>query len=240
MLAEFRVQESGKENMGTEGSIGSKASRQGSFAFLNAQRPESISPLKGPAEGEITNEELDTSVPAGGFLEIAKIPILELDEPKKSLQRDVNHVFRDVDKSTEYTLVALSSIAAILSFAELLSDTQSFAKASMWAHELSQDFISNTLKTVWDLLQIEIPEVTTLERLRTPSELKILLSHLISLREVNGVIPKFRFRKLYQKFTVIHEFFLLLDIHIFPNFANIHKEGIILLIRIKLRHIFCI
>ena len=149
----------------------------------------------------------------------------EIDEPLKALQRDVNHVFREVDQSTEYTLLTMCGIAAILAFAELLDDREMFSKAILCAHELSRDFISNTLKTVWDLLNKELPQKTTLAAIRNPEELKTLLQSLINLRAVNGIPPKLRMRKLHHKFATLHTLFTLVDIHIFPNSTSAHKEG---------------
>lgn len=195
----------------------SPSSKHGSFSFLaKSQKPAT------PEEGK---DPADSSEKSDNGEEPANVTEQLSDEPIKALQRDVDHVYREVDRCTEYTLVAMSSIAAILSFAELLNDKETFAKASMWAHEMSQDFISNTLKTVWDLLNKEIPQKTSLAALRDPSELKELLVQLSVLRAVDGVAPKLRVRKLYQKFATIQEFFRLVDIHIFPNFAQVHSEG---------------
>jgi hypothetical protein len=163
--------------------------------------------------------------------ELVKDAKIEIEDPRKAIQRDVNQVFQSVNRCTEYTLVALSSIAAISSFAELLGDMTTFAKASLMAHQLSQDFISNTLKTVWDLLNIELPIEATLAALRNPDELKNLLQMLVALRSENGATSKFGIRKFYHKFAVVHEFLLLWDIHVFPNFANAHSEGNFFLIK---------
>ncbi|KAI8897875.1 WD40-repeat-containing domain protein [Globomyces pollinis-pini] len=144
----------------------------------------------------------------------------------RALQRDVDHVFKEVDQCTEYILVAMCSVSAILGFAELLDDQEMFRKATQWAHEISQGFVSNTLKTVWDLFNREIPHETTLATLRNPTELKGLLLKLIKLREVDGMVPKLKYRKLYHKFATLHDIFTLMDIHIFPNFVFVHKEGV--------------
>jgi hypothetical protein len=188
-------------------------SQEGSFGFLannGGEKREEISKT-----GSSTPVE---TVPPG-------FEGQEIDAPQKALQRDVNHVFREIDQSVEYTLLTLCSIAAILAFAELLGDKEMFAKASLCAHELSRDFISNTLKTVWDLLNKELPQQTTLSAIRNPNELKVLIQTLINLRSVNGIAPKLRMRKLHYKFSTLHTFFSLVDIHLFPNFANVHKEG---------------
>ena len=200
---------------GADGSL--KGSNRGSFSFLASALTETTAP---PKSGSATPDEDPTEI-------IQQVDIsTTLNEPVKALQRDVNHVFREVDQSTEYTLLTLCSITAVLSFAELLGDKEMFAKALNWAHDLSKDFISNTLKTVWDLLNKEIPNKTTLAALRNPTDLKGLLQYLIASRSVDGVPPKLRMRKLHQKFATLNMFFTLVDIHIFPNFAPVHKEGI--------------
>lgn len=203
----------------TDVAEGPAGSTHGSFAFLaNAEEvTKDIDDI--PKSGEITPADLEeVEIPIVDAVEVS-------DEPLRALQRDVNHVFREVDESTEYTLLAMCSIAAVLSFSELLGDKETFQKASAWAHDLSKDFISNTLKTVWDLFNKEIPQKTNLATLRNPSELKVLIQHLITLRTTNGSPPKLRMRKLYQKFSTLHMFFTLVDVHIFPNFTPVHKEG---------------
>jgi hypothetical protein len=195
-------------------------SLNGSFSFL-ASNPTEVKKEgeENQRSGTVTPEEEETTI---------QLPADEAgktDEPLLALQRDVNHVFREVDESTEYTLLTICSIAAVLAFAEFLGDKETFQKASIWAHELSKDFISNTLKTVWDLLNREIPQKNSLAALRNPTELKSLIQYLLALRSVNGVTPKLRMRKIPQKFATLHIFFTLVDIHIFPNFAPVHKDG---------------
>ena len=189
-------------------------SNKGSFQFLvNDNDNEELGKT-----GTSTPEE---QIPATGQGLMAGT----IDEPHLALQRDVNHVFREVDQSTEYTLLTMCSIAGMLAFSELLQDREVFAKANMIAHDLSRDFISNTLKTVWDLLNKEMPEETTLAGIRNPNDLKNLIHNLINLRAVNGVPPKLRMRKLHHKFATLHVMFTLVDIHIFPNFVLAHKGG---------------
>ncbi|KAJ3304526.1 pre-mRNA-processing factor 17 [Kappamyces sp. JEL0829] len=205
-----------QHSMGEEQEV---KSGRASFSFLG----NSVEPEKKDQSGAATPDEEPLPV-----TETTAIPEFDAaEEPLKALQRDVNHVFREVDQSTEYTLLTMCSIAAILAFAELLGDKEMFSKALTWAHDLSKDFISNTLKTVWDLFNREIPHKTTLSALRNPTELKGLLQYLIAQRAVNGVPPKLRMRKLHQKFATLHLFFTLVDIHIFPNFYPVHKEGIV-------------
>lgn len=142
-----------------------------------------------------------------------------------ALQRDINHVFEEVDRSIEYTMLAMCSIGALLAFAELLNDRVMFSKATLWAHEISKGFISSTLKSIWDLLKKEIPQKVTLATLRDPLELKILLKMVSCLRHGNNIQPKLRTKKLHQKLTCLNVFFTLVDIHVFPNFAAVHREG---------------
>jgi hypothetical protein len=191
-------------------------SRKGSFQFL----AKSSSEPKVALERENSEKSDVAEVP----LSSAENP--PTDEPIKALRRDIDHVFREVDQCCEYTLVAMSSIAAVLSFAELLGDKEAFTKSNLIAHEISQGFVSNTMKTIWDLLNRELPFQTTLAILRDPTEFKTLMQQMIALRAVDGVIPKLKIRKLHHKIATIHELFVLVDIHLFPNFANVHKEGI--------------
>lgn len=96
-------------------------------------------------------------------------------EEFKAIQRDVNHIFSEIDTSTEFTLITMCSISAMLAFSEILNDQETFEKAYMifktklrckLAHELSMDFISNTLRNTWALLNIEIPSEVSMATLR--------------------------------------------------------------------------
>jgi hypothetical protein len=190
-------------------------SRKGSFQFL----------AKSNSEPKVAIERENSE--KSDVAEVAVPPVdgPPTDEPIKALRRDIDHVFREIDHCCEYTLVAMSSIAAVLSFAELLGDKEAFTKSNLIAHEISQGFVSNTMKTIWDLLNRELPFQTTLAVLRDPIEFKALMQQMIALRAVDGVIPKLKIRKLHHKIATIHELFVLVDIHLFPNFANVHKEG---------------
>eukprot|EP00842_Homolaphlyctis_polyrhiza_P004484 jgi/Hompol1/5036/HPOL_004113-RA len=157
----------------------------------------------------------------GGFSQAAE----NMDDSKRALQRDVNHIFAEVDRCTEYSLVCMSSVLVVLAFAEILDEKEVYNKFCNLAHELSMDFVSNTLKTTWDLLNKEIPTEVTLASLRDPYALRDVLKRLLELRTVNGRVPKYRMRKLFYKFAMLHDIFRATDIHIFPNFVAAHKEG---------------
>jgi WD40 repeat protein len=66
----------------------------------------------------------------------------------------------------------------------------------------------------------------TLQELRDPSALKGRIQEIINLREVNGRIPRYKFRRIHKKFILVHELFTATDIHLFPNFVAAHKEGL--------------
>ncbi|KAL2913300.1 hypothetical protein HK105_207178 [Polyrhizophydium stewartii] len=167
-----------------------------------------------------------TSFQAGTMVEGSGFSLVDnIDDSRRALQRDVNHVFAEVDRCTEYTLVCMSSALVVLTFAEILEDKEVYAKFCKLAHELSMDFVSNTLKTVWDLLNKEIPGEVTLATLRDPYALRDVLKRLLELRAVNSRVPKYRMRKLFYKFATLHDIFRATDIHIFPNFIAAHKEG---------------
>jgi hypothetical protein len=204
-------------------------SKHGSFQFL-AKVPSTPSI---PMEREHSEKsDLEQAIP--------KVETNDpTDEPIKALRRDIDHVFREIDQCIEYTLVAISAVAAVLSFAELLNDKELFNSCTLTSHEMSQGFVSNTLKTIWDLLNRELPNQTSLATLRNPVEFKLLMQQMISLRAVDGVVPKLKIRKLHHKLTVIHDLFVLMDIHLFPNFAHVHKEGCIDSCRNKVCSVFC-
>jgi hypothetical protein len=63
--------------------------------------------------------------------------VMEFEDTKKALQRDVNHVFAELDRALDYTLVCISNVLLVLSFAEILKDTPYFTKYMNYAHELS-------------------------------------------------------------------------------------------------------
>ena len=143
---------------------------------------------------------------------------------EKTLYIDINYMYRKLDQTVEYSLLAMCGIAGILAFSELLEDKEVFAKASAWAHELSHDFISNTLRAAWDLLNFEIPQSVTLASLRDPAQFKLLMQEVV-LKRANNNLPKLPIKKLQQKLATLHDIFCFADIHIFPNFAFVHKEG---------------
>ncbi|KAH6596616.1 hypothetical protein BASA50_004947 [Batrachochytrium salamandrivorans] len=149
-----------------------------------------------------------------------------LSDTRRALQRDIIHVFGEVDRCTELTLVSMSSVLVVLSLAELLGDKEVYIKHCNLAHELSMDFVSNTLKTVWDLLNKEFPGEVTLADLRNPYELHAVLKRLMGLRASQDHGPKLRLNKLFIKFLTLHDIFCSTDIHIFPNFVAAHKEGL--------------
>jgi hypothetical protein len=51
------------------------------------------------------------------------------DKELKGLQRDINHFFSEVDMCTEFTLITMCCISAMLAFSEILGDRTTFSKA---------------------------------------------------------------------------------------------------------------
>ncbi|KAJ3023996.1 hypothetical protein HKX48_008610 [Thoreauomyces humboldtii] len=146
---------------------------------------------------------------------------------KRGIQSDINHIYVQLDRSTDYTLVCLSTAFCALTFSQVLGNQETFLKYSVQAQELSMDFVSNTLKAVWDLLNRELPTEVSLQDLRHPELLKVQLERVIELRRVpGGKLPRYRWRKLYRKFALLHELFTSVDAHLFPNFLVAHKEGV--------------
>ena len=166
------------------------------------------------------------------------------------LRADINHIYNDVDKSTDYTLLCISISILILGFAELENDQKLFTQYLTYLHEISAEFISNTLKTVWDLLHQELPEEDlTFSDLRDPEKLRICLKEIIEVRLLTNssflgltklddgvmenvddknpaVMKEFPWMKLYRKFALVHMLLTSVDIHVLPTFISAHKTGV--------------
>ncbi|KAI8621619.1 hypothetical protein BC830DRAFT_1093484 [Chytriomyces sp. MP71] len=147
---------------------------------------------------------------------------------KSSMQRDINLCYGAVNKSLDYLLVCASNIILVLSFAEVLEMKDIFQKYNALAHDLSIEFVSNSLKTVWDLLNRELSDMNLAE-LRDPSLLKQRLKQIIEMNITylkGNRNPRHKFRILHKKFELIHALFTAVDIHLFPNFIAAHKDGV--------------
>ncbi|KAJ3075512.1 hypothetical protein HDU98_007885 [Podochytrium sp. JEL0797] len=149
-------------------------------------------------------------------------------EMKISMQRDVNLCYFAINKSLDYLLVCQSNVILVLAFAELLDLKEVYQKFNAIAHDLSNEFVSNSLKTVWDLLNRELQNVT-LQELRDPSMLRTRMKEVIDLTirpsSQSKGNPRSKLKTLYKKFELVHDLFVAVDVHIFPNFVAAHKEG---------------
>jgi WD40 repeat protein len=132
----------------------------------------------------------------------------------------------EIDKSTDYTIIAVSNLMVILSIAELLNDKVTYSKYCSFAHDLSMDFVSNTLKALWDLLTKELPGQVTLADLRSPNSLRLKIRKILELRRKDGKISKYKIRKIHFKLALLHDMFTMMDIFIFPNFVAAHRDGL--------------
>lgn len=142
------------------------------------------------------------------------------------MQRDIDHVYIQLDVIAEYTLISLLTISVVIACSELLGDKQQFTKACSLAHELSMDFISNTLKTNWILLNLEIPDQMSFSVLRETKRLGEALGTIIGLRNLPHGAPKLRMRKLHYKYATIHDLLRLVDVNLLPSFIPAHTEGV--------------
>jgi hypothetical protein len=125
----------------------------------NVFRPEEVSQLKD--DSPTGNPE----IAAYRFLQptsaIARQNIQNNDEEANTLLRnDVNNVLNDIDKATDYTLLCMVNLCVILSFSEILKQKDVYTKNIMNGHKISADFISSTLKSVYDVLGKQLPEVS--------------------------------------------------------------------------------
>ncbi|KAJ3175999.1 hypothetical protein HK101_010526 [Irineochytrium annulatum] len=173
-----------------------------------------------------------TSLPEGGFnMSMIKANVWmkqgnDMEDKRKILHRDINHIYSELDRSVDFLLICLANIILVMGFSELLEEQEIFVKYNTYAHEMSADFVSFTLKTIWDLLNRELPQKTTLENLRNPDRLKMCFREVMNLREVPAARVHSKMRKLHRKLILVHELLMPIDVHIFPNFVNAHKEGI--------------
>lgn len=167
------------------------------------------------------------NMPAGSVRKGVLYEAPGAEDVRRALQRDINQMYVQVDRSTDYTLVCLSTAFCVLTFSQILGQQETFLKFSTQAQELSMDFVSNTLKTVWDLLNRELPGELTLQDLRHPELLRLQIERVVELRKTaSGRIPKYRWRKLARKFALLHELFTSVDVHLFPNFCKAHRDGV--------------
>ncbi|KAJ3129538.1 hypothetical protein HK098_001014 [Nowakowskiella sp. JEL0407] len=150
----------------------------------------------------------------------------DVNEDKISKHRDLNILYREIDKSTEYTLVCVSCAIVVLSFSQLLESREKFAKYTSFVSELASEFVSSTLKTFWDVLNHEIPNQVSLSDIRHPHTLLLKIRQVIKQRAaLTGRTPRLRISKIHRKFALLHELFSSVDIHLFPQFIWAHKEG---------------
>ncbi|KAJ3025926.1 UNVERIFIED_CONTAM: hypothetical protein HDU68_006456 [Siphonaria sp. JEL0065] len=144
---------------------------------------------------------------------------------KLSMQRDINLCYSAVNKSLDYLLVCASNVILVMSFAEVLGMKEVYQKFNAIAHDLSSEFVSNSLKTVWDLLNREIKNIS-LQELRDISMLRNCMKQVIDIGRMNNKNPRGKLKTLHKKFELVHELFVSVDIHIFPNFVAAHKDGV--------------
>ncbi|KAJ3091090.1 hypothetical protein HK102_001722 [Quaeritorhiza haematococci] len=173
-------------------------------------------------------------------------------EARQALQRDINHVYIEIDRTTDYSLLCGVMLLTVLGFSELLGKKEIFKKYLGYMHEISQGFVSSTMKATWDLLRKELdPDQVQLADLRDPNALRMKIRQILLLRlkPANGPdtenvpstnenaannqnsaaapsrLPRYRIRKLYQKFQLLHTVFTAGDIHVLPRFVYAHAEG---------------
>ncbi|KAJ1534336.1 hypothetical protein HK096_003986 [Nowakowskiella sp. JEL0078] len=179
-----------------------------------------------PAIRVNSNTIPETSQTAFNFFSRNGLVIPDQEESLLALHRDINLLYKHIDRCTEYTLVNLSCAITVLSFAQLLQKSEIFNKFTVQIHEISNDFVSNTLKTLWDVLNKELPSEISLADIRNPSTLYSQIQAIIQRRtELTGRKPRLRISKIHLKLGLLHELLSSTDIFLFPQFAWAHKEG---------------
>ncbi|KAJ3392626.1 proteasome regulatory particle subunit [Lobulomyces angularis] len=160
-------------------------------------------------------------------------------QTQENLKKDINSLFNEIDRSCDYTLLCMVNLLVILTYSELLDHKEIYQKQLQTCHQLAADFISNTLKSVWDLLNKEFDNDVQFSEVRDLNAFKLRLKQMIQSRafpksqsvnnntrdaEVNKKV-KYRFSKLHKKFELLHILFTSVDIHLFPRFVEANKDG---------------
>lgn len=162
----------------------------------------------------------------------------DLGDNDSELRMDIHNVMRDIDKATDYTLLCIVNLSVILCFSEILKQKQVYTKNMLNAHKISADFVSNTLKSLYDILGkqlrgsdgIQFTDIRDLSRLkaRLKEVVKLWTSQIDAEAEAAGTeAPKivYKFLKLSSKFELLNDMLSAFDIHIFPRFVLAHKGG---------------
>ncbi|KAI8800721.1 hypothetical protein BJ742DRAFT_859821 [Cladochytrium replicatum] len=183
----------------------------------------------GSQSSRFKSEPLNTTKDGSNPLEVKamlkQVPDAE-EEMKRALLRDINHIYREVDKATEYTLVAVTCGIVVLGFSQLLRNREKYAKMLQMLNELGCEFVATVVKTVYDLLSRELPGEIETADVRHPPTLKAKLKKINELRRSEtGSKPNIRTNKLHSKFALLNDLFSTIDVHVFPHFVWGHQEG---------------
>lgn len=151
---------------------------------------------------------------------------------KRIVEEDIDYVLIQIDHSMDYTLMCITNLLVVLSFASILEKKDILQKYIIQANEIAKDFIANTLKNVWDILHIEIPmQRLSLVGLRDMMKLSEYLKELIHNHNANNVEKTraqstFKVQKIHHKFQLFHYICTCLDIQILPVFMDAHSGGV--------------
>lgn len=238
---EFRNGDENDEQIGEDRDDESNTSLDSSFSEIDEESPKSTAPEQeketaSPSPTDPSKKNMIGELPTQGYQFMKQGGLKQMTtnglfregptefDLKRSLQKDINHIYAEIYKSFDFTMACISTTMLIMSFSEMLGDKETYKKCISQAHDLSDGFVSNTLKTIWDLLNKEL-QCVTLQDLRDPERFKNKINEVIALREVDGKTPQFKFRRLNKKFVLVHELFTAFDIFLFPNFVAAHREN---------------
>jgi WD40 repeat protein len=142
-----------------------------------------------------------------------------------AVQRDIDFCYEEVDRSIDFELMCATSGLIVLALSEALDEFVMYDKQSLLVHELSSDIISNTLITVWDLLQRELPKDTvTLTNIRDMRLMREMMTRVIEQRVDKTRLS--RAARIPIKLGVLHRILSSMDIFLFPKQVEAHKEGL--------------
>lgn len=152
---------------------------------------------------------------------------------KRTTEEDVDYMLIEIDHSMDYTLMCITNLLVVLSFASMLEKPDILHKYIIQANEIAKDFIANTLKNLWDILHLEIPmQRLSLVGLRDMTKLSEYLKEIIHHHNNNSDVEKvraqstFKVQKIHHKFQLFHYICTCLDIHILPVFMDAHPGGV--------------
>ncbi|KAI9144191.1 WD40-repeat-containing domain protein [Paraphysoderma sedebokerense] len=147
--------------------------------------------------------------------------------PVNIVKDDIDIVYSEIDQSLDYTLVSLCNSILVLALTEVIGDSTLYSKRALNVHETSNEFISNVLVALWDLVCREITDESfSFTQIRSPAGMRKLFQQILQTRNYKlGHKSYNKILKLHHKFALLHDLFAGIDIFLFPKFIDAHRDG---------------